>query len=32
LVWERDGVLYRIESALGFEETLRIAESMQDAP
>jgi hypothetical protein len=28
LVWERDGVLYRIESGLGLAETLRIAESV----
>jgi hypothetical protein len=28
LVWERGGVLYRIESGLGLEETLRIAESV----
>lgn len=29
LVWERSGVLYRIESALGLPGTLRIAESME---
>jgi hypothetical protein len=28
LVWERDGVLYRIESGLGQSETVRIAESI----
>lgn len=28
LVWERGGVLYRIESGLGLEGTLRIAESI----
>jgi hypothetical protein len=28
LVWERDGTLYRIESGLGLDETLRIAESI----
>lgn len=28
LVWERAGVLYRIESGLGLEETLQIAESI----
>jgi hypothetical protein len=28
LVWERDSVLYRIESGLGLTETLRIAESI----
>lgn len=28
LVWERDGVLFRIESGLGLEPTLRIAESI----
>lgn len=28
LVWEREGVLYRIESGLGRAETLRIAESI----
>jgi hypothetical protein len=28
LVWERDGVLYRIESGLGLEGTLRVAESI----
>ena len=28
LVWERGGTLYRIESGLGLDETLRIAESM----
>lgn len=28
LVWEHAGVLYRIESGLGLEETLRIAESI----
>jgi hypothetical protein len=32
LVWERDRVLYRIESGLGATETVRIAASMQDAP
>ena len=30
LVWQRGGVLYRIESGLGIEETLRIAESIDD--
>lgn len=30
LVWEGDGVLYRIETALGLADTLRIAESMAD--
>ena len=29
LVWERDGMLYRIESGLGLVETLRIAETME---
>ena len=29
LVWERDGALYRIESALGLEQTLRIAETIE---
>jgi hypothetical protein len=29
LVWERDGMLYRIESGLGLVETLRIAESIE---
>lgn len=29
LVWERDGVLYRIESGLGLAETRRIAESIE---
>jgi hypothetical protein len=29
LVWERDGVLYRIESGLGMDATLRIAESIE---
>jgi hypothetical protein len=28
LVWERDGMLYRIESGLGLVETVRIAETM----
>ena len=28
LVWERDGLLYRIESGLGLEGSLRIAESI----
>jgi len=28
LVWERDGVLYRIESGLGMDRTLRIAETI----
>ena len=28
LVWERDGVLYRVESGLGMAETMAIAESM----
>ena len=28
LVWERGGVLYRIESGLGLDGTLRIAESI----
>lgn len=28
LVWERDGVLYRIESGLGRDATIRIAESI----
>jgi hypothetical protein len=28
LVWERDGVLYRIESGLGLDETRRIAETI----
>jgi hypothetical protein len=28
LVWERDGVLYRVESGLGLDATLRIAESI----
>jgi hypothetical protein len=28
LVWSRDGTLYRIESGLGFTETLRVAESI----
>lgn len=28
LVWEHSGVLYRIESGLGLDETLRIAESI----
>jgi hypothetical protein len=28
LVWERDGTLYRIESGLGLEETIGIAESI----
>jgi hypothetical protein len=32
LVWERDGILYRIESGLGARETLRLATSMQVAP
>jgi hypothetical protein len=31
LVWQRGSVLFRIESALGYEETLRIAESMVEA-
>jgi hypothetical protein len=30
LVWQRGGVLYRIESGLGLAETLRIAESIDD--
>jgi hypothetical protein len=29
LVWERDGMLYRIESGLGLVETLRIAETIE---
>ena len=29
LVWERDGTLYRIESGLGIDETLRIAETIE---
>ena len=29
LVWERDGILYRIESGLGLDETLRIAETIE---
>ncbi len=29
LVWERDGTLYRIESGLGFAETLSIAETIE---
>jgi hypothetical protein len=28
LVWERGGILYRLESGLGLEETMRIAESI----
>jgi hypothetical protein len=32
LVWQRGEVLYRIETGLGYEETLRIAESMAPAP
>jgi hypothetical protein len=28
LVWESGGVLYRMESAMGLEETLRIAETI----
>jgi hypothetical protein len=32
LVWQRGDTLYRIETALGYEETLRIAESMAAAP
>lgn len=28
LIWEADGITYRIESALGLEETLEIAESL----
>jgi hypothetical protein len=29
LVWERDGVLYRIESSLGRDETIEVAESIE---
>ena len=29
LIWERGGVLYRIESGLGLEETLRVAETIE---
>ena len=29
LIWEQDGVIYRIESALGRDATVRIAESMR---
>ena len=29
LVWERDGTLYRIESGLGLDETLRIAGTIE---
>jgi hypothetical protein len=29
LIWERDGVIYRVESALSKEESLRIALSMR---
>ena len=32
LVWQRGDVLYRIETALGYAETLRIAESMAPGP
>jgi hypothetical protein len=29
LVWEREGVLYRIESSLGRDETIQVAESIE---
>jgi hypothetical protein len=29
LLWERDGVTYRLESALSRDEAIRIAESMR---
>ena len=31
LIWEADGVTYRIESSLGLEETLAVAESLDGA-
>jgi hypothetical protein len=31
LIWEADGVTYRIESSLGLEETLAVAESLTEA-
>jgi hypothetical protein len=31
LVWQRDGVLYRLESGIGFDRALRVAESMRSS-
>jgi hypothetical protein len=32
LIWESDGVTYRLETGLSLEETLKIAESLQPMP
>lgn len=32
LIWEQDGITYRLEGAISLEEAIRIAESLKDLP